>query len=133
MRRPVGLAFSLCSMAAGGVLLVTGIDAGLRYSPYENPGALRTAVVCLLLSAALVAGPVLILLGRMLARDIRSYLAWRRTLTPQELALLRLAEAGAMWAAHLAWRERNRAVDDELTARVMGGERDASEWTSAGS
>lgn len=119
---PLMLAIGATSLTAGAMMLPPALIELFRYSPYEDPGAGRTGLL-LLLGFLLFAGlPVLLLAARCAWAAGRSYLAWKRTLTPGQRALLAWAELSALTAAHLSWRAHNRSESERLTASVMGGE-----------
>jgi hypothetical protein len=110
------LASMACSIPVG----IVAVDELLAYSPYENPGPLSTGLWLGAIAVAMFAVPVLAVILRMAVADIRREMAWKRTLTPGQRLAVNLAEAAAMGAAHVAWRDHNRAVGAELTAKVMG-------------
>lgn len=114
----------LLSFTAG---IPVGIAAGIelfRYSPYEDRGALDISIR-LGISAVLMMGiPVMILLLRVSVRLLREYRAWKRTLTPAQRIAVTMAEFGVMEGAHLALKHHHEKVSAELTASVMGPDRE---------
>lgn len=109
-------------LIGAGLLLIALIEA-FRYSPYGDPGAGNVAL-WLGIAGLLAAGIPLLAAGFGAGRaGLRAYLAWKRTLTPEERFLVDAAEVAALWGAHLAFREHNRREDARLTASVMGDAR----------
>jgi hypothetical protein len=108
------------SFCLGVPLLISSVTELLRYSPYEDPGA-GTAGLWLGIAAVLaICIPVLalvILIVRLAAAD---YLAWRRSLSPVQRALVGWGEFAALLGAHLLIRHHHRETSARLTASVMG-------------
>jgi hypothetical protein len=117
---PIGLAIGAVSLTAGIVMLVPALVELFRYSPYEDPGAGKAGLF-LGLGFVFCAGiPLLWLAVRGAGAAGRSYLAWRRSLTPGERALLIWAELAGLAGAHVAWRDYNQRESARLTESVMG-------------
>jgi hypothetical protein len=73
----------------------------------EIPGAIMIIVPLLTAVVAVIIG-----IGRAAIRDARRYAAWKRTLTPQQLAQVHLIEAAALTAGAVAaheWMNRPEA------------------------
>lgn len=113
------------SVAAGAILAPIALIELLRYSPYEDPGALGTGMWTGLAAILLIGLPVGLVLVLGLRSALRRYRAWKRTLTPGQRTLLAFAEFAAMEAAHIRWRDHNRDESARLTASVMGEKRES--------
>jgi hypothetical protein len=128
MNKNPALLFAWIILAvAAPVLAIAALYELLRYSPYEDPGALPAGVwlgLAAILDAAIA---IVLLLARPVRGAIHGYSAWRHSLTPGERAALSLAEAAAMTAAHEAWRHHNGQVSARLTRSVMGDGQDGPE------
>lgn len=110
------------SVIAGVCLSFGAADQLLRNPPNGSPGP-GLGFTLLAVSAALVIVPVAVFLGVFIARQIRQYRAWARTLTPEQRMMLHFAEGAAMEAGHIAMRDRNRREDARLSESVIGIER----------
>lgn len=123
-------AIVIAGTAATAVLSVASVAELMRYSPYEDPGAL-TAGLWLGGSALVLAGLLLAWLGLSAGiRAARSYLRWQRSLTPGARIAVSMGEIMAMGSAHEAWSHHNRRVSQELTSSVMGEDRSREDpWT----
>lgn len=113
--------------AAVAGLSIAAVAELMRYSPYEDPGAL-TAGVWLGLGALGIAGTMLAVFGGSIAvRGARGYLQWKRQLTPDERIAAGIAEIAAMGYAHEAWSHHNREASARLTRSVMGAPGDGNQ------
>jgi hypothetical protein len=110
-------------MLTGLILAVIAIATLLRYSPYENPGALPAGMWLATLAVVLIGAPAVLLAGSIIAGNRRRYRAWLATLTPEQRTAARLAAGVAALGADLAWHEHNKRKDARLSASVMGMER----------
>ena len=115
------------SVLVGFIIMLVALDKLLRYSPVGDPEAGRVGFTLLGISMLMIGGPVLGALGLFIARRVRQYRAWMRTLTPQERFAVHLGEAAAMEAGHIAMRDRNRREDARLSASVIGIERNGDD------
>lgn len=116
----IGAAASACT---GLILVPFALDELFRYSPYSDPGAGTAGLWLSVAAAALILVPLAGLLIFLVVRGMRQYLAWRRTLTPQQRAALAAAEFVAMAGTEMAFRHHNREESARLTESVMGPER----------
>lgn len=122
-QRIAALAVSALSVIISGALLIAAGVEAVRYSPYENPGALGVAVwlgaiALIILAVPVAAGVVLILLPA-----VRQYGSWKRALSPRERIAVQAAEFAALEGMHLIWSHHNREVAERLTESVMGAPR----------
>lgn len=122
-RRPGKLAIAgTASVCAGLVLVPFALSRLLVYLP--DPGTEATGWWLAGAALALILIPVMAGTAVLLCRGLRSYLTWKRTLTPGQQVAVTIAEVSLMEAAHLAMRHHNRRVSQELTDSVMGEPRD---------
>ncbi|MCW2930036.1 MAG: hypothetical protein JWM19_998 [Actinomycetia bacterium] len=125
-RRAIPLVvFAMLSTAA--VLIVMALDSFLRYSPYGDPGAIRTGLWLGLTGLAIIVIPAGIALIVFAVAAWRRYAAWKGQLTPGQQDAVSLAEAAALEGAHLAWHRHNQEEDARLTESVMGRSRDGEQ------
>ena len=122
----IALAAGTASVLTGAVLAVVAVTEALRYSPYEDPGAGNTALRLGIISVVLLGIPPGILALIAMRSMLRRYLGWKRTLTPEQQAIVTAGELAALEIAHLAWRDHNRREDSRLTESVMGEKRSDS-------
>jgi len=111
---------ALGSTAAGIALLVAAVGQGLAYNELTDPGALGAMVDLGLASLAFLLVPAVMIIA-WFVREARREIA-RSGLTPRQVAL---GEAALMAGAHYEWSRHNERVSAELTASVMGPEREA--------
>jgi hypothetical protein len=116
------LTAGLIGLASGIGLGISGLEDLFRYSPYVDPADLSRGLwLCAAAAVLILAVPVTSFLAYLIRRE-REYAAWKRTLTPEQRAMLAVAEIAALEAAHLVYREHNRHESARLTDSVMGGE-----------
>jgi hypothetical protein len=120
-RAAAWLTAGLIGVASGTGLGVTALEDLFRYSPYQDPQDLSRGLWLGVAAVVLIlAIPVTSFSLYLIRREI-AYAHWKRTLTPEQRAALTIAEVAALEAAHLVWRDRNRAESARLTGSVMGG------------
>lgn len=119
-QRYAALITSVVAVLIGGALLVAAGVEAVRYSPYENPGALHAAIWLGAAAIAAIAIPVAIGAVLILLPAAREYGSWKRALSPRERVAVQAAEFAALEGLHLAWSHHNREVSERLTESVMG-------------
>lgn len=117
----------ITGMAAVAGLAITSVAELLRYSPYEDPGALAAGTWLGLAAVGLAAVMLIALGGSAVIRAARAYRQWRRQLTPGARIAADMAEIAAMSYAHEAWSRHNREVSARLARSVMGDNGDGPE------
>jgi hypothetical protein len=108
------------SAAAGIALLAAAFDQGLAYNELDNPGALNSMVDLAVASLAFLLVPAA-MIAAWVVRGLRREIA-RSGFTPRQVAI---GEAAIMAGAHYEWARHNERVSEQLTASVMGPEREA--------
>jgi hypothetical protein len=114
------------SECTGVILVPFALDELFRYSPYEDPGALTAGLWLSAAAAALILVPLAVVVIVLGARAARQYLAWRRGLTPSARAAVAAAEVVLLFGIERELRHHNREVSAQLTASVMGEDRDGA-------
>jgi hypothetical protein len=117
---------SLASVLLGLILAVTGFEmdgqaAGLGDGGMPGGWPLAIGLTMFLVPLLAGAGWLLVEFAKFSAEEARQCRAWKKTLTPQELMAVNMAEAGLMLAAHEHMKKTNREHREWHTARVVGG------------
>jgi hypothetical protein len=114
------------SACTGVILVPISLDELFRYSPWGDPGAGTAGLWLGVAALVLILVPLAGLLVVLAWRAARQYLAWRRGLAPAERAAVAVAEVVLMFGAERALRHHNHEMSAQLTASVMGEERDGA-------
>jgi hypothetical protein len=111
----------LGSFLLGIPLTVTGI---LRNVPDGGPDGYRGApliaagLVMILMPLLVLAVRIIIDVIKLIIAESRRYRAWKRTLSPEELAWVNAAEVAATWAAAGYLHHKMHARHKEVAARL---------------
>lgn len=117
--------------ALGVILIIAGANADggtTTAGGMSSPGAVPSLIGFLLVVPSMLTPAIMFLVSlmRYSAVQARKYRAWKRTLTPQELLVVKAAEAAALWGVYAAehrhlvevTRPRARAV---AMSNIYGG------------
>jgi hypothetical protein len=109
------------AFALGIIVTIIGVEMippGSGGPPTAAKVVVATGLTLVIASLLIAAGWIAVAVISAALKERRRYRAWKATLTPEELNLVRMAEAAAMFATGVALHHKMRAHHKAVNARL---------------